>query len=1443
MIATELGTHGSLDHIIRTPGSTPTRLQKQYITLDIASGLQAIHQAGFVHGDIKPANNIVSAYSDPRRDLIAKIADFGGSVEVQDHTNPVHFTRIWCAPELIIPFSDTTSDWRKADIYTYGLVVASLWAKYPDRGSYGGGRLINPSSCFLSAFIPHPDTEGMGEDIITLMKCDTESNRVLSALDQRLDTIAPDDKSMIMNILTPILQVDPSKRPEQLIDLLDDLASITGRNLIQETLDSQNSPESPDHARTSRPGSRLWPNFVVEGDGMLIKKIIAQRCEEDIRSIYSQGQAIGISESSDTVEHLHAIAKQVLDIAENAAQGSLDLIISVLLCAALQGISPWTQPISNAARGHGDFRVQTQLAKYVAALEFESISANDDDGLRSHKWMHIAASQGIQECVYMAPFLLMGSKLESQFPLRLNLCLLTLSGSHMALQCLADRWPDVFKTIREIMRKLSRAFLHASTSSPGVLFRNTCPPYAQELHDIEHCEEYNGGFPLSLEDAFKIGAIEEIEQHIQTMAKEDCKTLLFKLAQSRLSDAEATSLARLSVSQGARLQLLTKCLIPDAPVELYAISTNFHGSALSWSILRGKKRLALEIFCLHIEHDTPVPDFPGALVLSAIFLYHELMEALLLLKQDNHSMWEADPDRPIPTDIQPFLTTLIASAGSTETSSSSIDQVFQQKIRHGPDWRTARKATLETLLTWGGRMSIYLAIRRDDVDALQLIIEDKQRSMREDEEFSWTVAFFDHWLFENENPTMVVGDITISLRLLPIWSVTISNDAQNCFSFLLHSFPGCFSDNISCWQGGPLHFACSSPNILYVRSLLESGSDWKGLDERGFTPLVHALARKNIAAADLINSYAQRDNQDAFTGCVGYWQSPIWFDWISRRDLRFIESFRWIVRHSNLHFFIKAPSIVPGREAVMPVWSFLLYRPRPMQEFDQRCDLEMMEFLLSLEDFSSQINICRLHGMLPLHIAACFGHVQIVQMLLHRRELNVDVNAPVESSSFPDYSEFVSHMTAVDFATLKATAPEPPEISSGGSIAVCNWYNDLHTILQLFKAKGARRVFGDPEASKQIFQLMAFMSYLKTEAPDEENRKNSHPRSPISIGPFELVGKWPKRLSEIGLVKEGPSFPQTAGGGDTELPRVSQAVMEIMETLRTWTSTEEEPWPGNAAAETERDAFNPAGRGTLGQDRPQVRWWEEESRRILRNFVEYTKRSRLQRAHERKRKGKEKEVAEDIPHTDSLARKLRDTILSGDLVDVKSILKQGVSVETEDSLGLTPLHVAIMESKPEIVDLLLEEKADPNHPLPLDLVPLHLAVAFHSVPMTEALLKAGADPQGMPQSIATPLQYSFAARSKDVVFCILKRSRSMEGLDSLDKQALILKLRDIDAKMTEALGTLMLRYKATKFGPDVYPFTLRNYDDDFHYTTGLQENDANDIGGLDIPHSTLDTAI
>jgi Ankyrin repeats (many copies) len=81
---------------------------------------------------------------------------------------------------------------------------------------------------------------------------------------------------------------------------------------------------------------------------------------------------------------------------------------------------------------------------------------------------------------------------------------------------------------------------------------------------------------------------------------------------------------------------------------------------------------------------------------------------------------------------------------------------------------------------------------------------------------------------------------------------------------------------------------------------------------------------------------------------------------------------------------------------------------------------------------------------------------------------------------------------------------------------------------------------------------------------------------------------------------------------------------------------------------------------------------------------------------------------------------------SGDTVQTTALLDQGAALEARDELGRTPLMLAVMQRKPEVVRLLLDRGADPNVADSAGRTPLQQAKQQNLREIAALLQRAGA---------------------------------------------------------------------------------------------------------------------
>ncbi|KAL9071709.1 MAG: hypothetical protein Q9157_005365 [Trypethelium eluteriae] len=121
-LAMEYADAGTLDNLIDSQEYSLTYEMKKKLVLDVARGLNDLHQSYFIHGDIKTDN--VLLFTDAQGGLCAKVADFGCAIHISGENKIVHLpgrSPPWDAPESQEDISSHLL--RQIDIYGWGLLV------------------------------------------------------------------------------------------------------------------------------------------------------------------------------------------------------------------------------------------------------------------------------------------------------------------------------------------------------------------------------------------------------------------------------------------------------------------------------------------------------------------------------------------------------------------------------------------------------------------------------------------------------------------------------------------------------------------------------------------------------------------------------------------------------------------------------------------------------------------------------------------------------------------------------------------------------------------------------------------------------------------------------------------------------------------------------------------------------------------------------------------------------------------------------------------------------------------------------------------------------------------------------------------------------------------------------------------------------------------------
>ena len=112
--------------------------------------------------------------------------------------------------------------------------------------------------------------------------------------------------------------------------------------------------------------------------------------------------------------------------------------------------------------------------------------------------------------------------------------------------------------------------------------------------------------------------------------------------------------------------------------------------------------------------------------------------------------------------------------------------------------------------------------------------------------------------------------------------------------------------------------------------------------------------------------------------------------------------------------------------------------------------------------------------------------------------------------------------------------------------------------------------------------------------------------------------------------------------------------------------------------------------------------------------------------------------------------KLHEAVRRGDRRDAWTYVKYEAVCAAEDEAGWPALRLAVASGHVDIVDLLLEYKADPNGCGPDGVTPLHAAAREGSTDAASLLLRCGANADARDAEGRTPLDYATASGQRVV---------------------------------------------------------------------------------------------
>ena len=127
-------------------------------------------------------------------------------------------------------------------------------------------------------------------------------------------------------------------------------------------------------------------------------------------------------------------------------------------------------------------------------------------------------------------------------------------------------------------------------------------------------------------------------------------------------------------------------------------------------------------------------------------------------------------------------------------------------------------------------------------------------------------------------------------------------------------------------------------------------------------------------------------------------------------------------------------------------------------------------------------------------------------------------------------------------------------------------------------------------------------------------------------------------------------------------------------------------------------------------------------------------------------------------------------VLRGQIDVVQLLLEEKAEIEATDSDGYAPLHLAVLRGQIDVVQLLLEEKAEIETTDEIGRTALFLAAGHYQIEVAQLLLEKNAQIEASDYYERTPLHLAVEVGGRDIVQLLLKKNAEIEAQSSTDRR-------------------------------------------------------------------------